>query len=64
MIASSRTFRGSNYIIMHAIVYNKSPSLLINPVCHGDGVCMHHLRVPPDPVSWADRKVRYTMNIG
>ena len=33
---------------MHAIVYNKSPSLnlLINPACCGDSVCGRRPRVP------------------
>ena len=31
---------------MHAIVYNKSPSLLINPACCGDSVCVRRPRVP------------------
>ena len=46
---------------MPAIVYNKCPSLLINPVCRGDSVCMFCPRVPPDRVSWADRTVRYIL---
>ena len=46
---------------MHVIVYNKCPSLLINPVCRADSVCVRRLRVPPDRVSWADRTVRYIL---
>ena len=45
---------------MHAVVYNKSHSLLINPVDRCDSVSVHCLRVPPDCVSWADRTVRYS----
>ena len=46
---------------MHAIVYNKGPSLLINPVCRGDSVCVRRPRAPPDRVSWTDRTVRYIL---